>query len=106
MPFTAFGSIIALALVGVAAAAGVQTQNPNPNTPAQNQGSGKTTTNQNPNTGTTNDQCVQSACTCNGSPRNFCGTVGNPDNCIVGNLYTCQQDGKTCDLGQNDSCKN
>ncbi|KAF8343620.1 hypothetical protein F5887DRAFT_291957 [Amanita rubescens] len=101
MKFTAFGSIIALALVGVAAAAGVPAQNPN---------SGKTPT-QSPNTGTTTpntsqDQCVQSACTCSGSPGNFCGSAGSPNNCLVGHLYACQQGGTACDLGLNDSCKN
>ncbi|KAF8343591.1 hypothetical protein F5887DRAFT_1207435 [Amanita rubescens] len=107
MKFTAFGSIIALALVGVVAAAGVPAQNPGSGkTPAQSPNTGTTTPNTPTTPNTSQDQCVQSDCTCSGSSGNFCGSAGSPNNCLAGHLYACQQGGKTCDLGLNDSCKN
>ncbi|KAF8330613.1 hypothetical protein F5887DRAFT_1000059 [Amanita rubescens] len=73
MKFTAFGSIIALALVGAAAA--------------------QTCT-------------VKAACRCDGmGAGNFCGDHAAHPNCLDGHLYQCDQDGTTCDLGLNDSCK-
>ncbi|KAF8705664.1 hypothetical protein AX14_013830 [Amanita brunnescens Koide BX004] len=107
MKFTAFGSVLALALIGLAAAAppGAADANPathdtHPSTP------GTTSTQPKTDPAQGSQDCVPSQCKAgNKNPGDvFCGNQAIDPSCLNGHLYKADSNGLACDLGLDNSC--
>ncbi|KAJ6495106.1 hypothetical protein C8R45DRAFT_804913, partial [Mycena sanguinolenta] len=49
--------------------------------------------------------CVASSCICNGISGLFCGNSHINPACTTGDVFQCNESGKTCNFGVRDSCK-
>ncbi|KAF8705662.1 hypothetical protein AX14_013828 [Amanita brunnescens Koide BX004] len=99
MKFTAFGSVLALALIGLAAAAPPTAANANP---APQTG----TTSTQPKTDPSTADCVPSQCKAGNKNVGdvFCGNQAADPNCLNGHLFKADGNGLACDLGLSNSC--